>query len=787
MAINMIAKNARRLEWLLHPIDRIRANLAVKHISSFMRAKNLTTALVADFTSNNRLAADAALLRSMGVIQITLKGKSSTKNVSNGYLTAQKTKRNFEEKDRVALVQLAARDEDLPVMRSFARINTEDAPASADRIKADRLLPGEDNTAYNMSLLPVASGYSANYYGPGRVVNASRPGESVPLEGELSVLRAVCPRPLPFFDGATFTEESFAQYHGKIPSIIIKDETKPSTPLGLASGGLMGAINFGLKRLYHLVYENARYLLASLSPDAREDYTVFMGKCSRYLKCFGQPMVGEKTLQETTTDEKRPQYLILTKPLSIEENQAGPKQIALVDKKSGQVKYVLPATLWAAHVDNLKKKMGTKFAHGMRGEEIARALQEIRAASDLTPEEKAQLKVFEDAATQADLWESTGKDGTNVPPTEWVFMEVIPGSFVAQKSWLDRLNRQLQQLSEKYRDTRAGKEMSRVLRENGNKYNLEDLVYLAMFTSDRGNFAAGFVGKFPALQGMIDPEFLGEVYDVIRGEKKREKADKTVVNAEGVFEGTKIFAINLGEATEVISFSDEKVGSAGIRKGEYSFSQVIAATVTYSRELAEEWQYWRLALGIPTSRKVLEDSYVGARRWYNPRTWINPFRRDQVIMHSTLSANLLPKGPAYIIGSNLEADERVKIGGPLYSIWSHSQLGPGVSRNNFGLLLYQHENVGPAVGEDVVSASGLYATYSAQQPLPGSGLMVSTEQVREEFPKPGDRRAIETAKAAIDKRNAVVNEAIGKLSPDAAAKREIGLLRENFRALRDNS
>lgn len=753
MSIELLAVNKRQLSWLAHPLNRFLAGRAANRLASSMRQQNLSVAFV-DQLRSPRNDRDVSRLRRLGIYQIQVKGAVPKISITNGYLDAQAWQAAAPQYPTLTFFALAANPDDLVVERTFA-VMGRDKPQ-----KVSLLFAPSPTTAFNISPLPKATSFDVTYYGPGRIVGTSR---TLPLEGELSLFAAAETRPTLRYDRRQGDLGQFTTGETSISSIIIKDETKPSTALGIASA-LMGGTNFGVRRLYHLVYDNARFLLASLAHGAVGQYTVFLGKSNRYLKFFGQPMVGDKTLAEVTAESNPPQYMILTKPLSIRENEQTPKQVALVDKKTGKVKYVLPATLWAAHVDNLKKKMGAKFAAGMRSAELAEALELLPI---LNPEQAQQLAVFKELVKQKDVWE-----------TEWVFMEVVPGSFVADKAWLQRLNSRLAQLSEEFQRSNAGKTMARILREYGNKYNLEDLVYLVMFTSDRGDFTAGFVGKFPELKGLIDPKYLARVYAAIR---------------EEIFvEDGKIYAINLGEATEVISFSDEKEGKTGqqLRKGEYNYTRVMTAAVTWNRDSREEWLYWRQALDLPTTaRASIRDSFIGDPTFAQrlnlpyvpliadlPLLWRLFPRHDQIIIDSSLSSNYRPKGPCIIIGSDLRADEPTVTHGMMMSVWSRAQLTSRLNRKAGGTLLYHLETIGPAAGEGYVGAPGLYAMYSTREPLAGSGLMARTAVLVSEYPTPGDEAAVTTTPQEITKRQAPINDALGKVSADSNAVRETLLL-----------
>ncbi|MFA6431709.1 MAG: hypothetical protein WCV91_04955 [Candidatus Margulisiibacteriota bacterium] len=751
MAIQLYLKDTRQLSWYRHPIDRFLVNRAVKKIADHIKDTNrsnpsktqVSHAFVTDYLSHHRLGRYALTLQKAGVIQISL----TDSGIQNGYLAAHQTEKHLSPSafSSVALVQLSPRDEDLGMMRTHVEIIGAPGQRQAATIPATDLFDGNSDTCpKNMSMLPVASGYSGNYVGPGRVVDPQRPRDGVPLEGELSILRAVGP----VRDSA---DQSFSEVKDQMPSIIIKDETRPSSPLSLPAGGLMGYINFGTKRLYQLVYDNARFLLASLSTNVQDGYTVFMGKSSRYIKFFGKPMVGTQTLDEATAGPKAPKFMILTRPLSCEAIKGRPVQAALVDKKTGKVKYVLPSTTWSGHVANLRIKMGAKFAGGMKGREI---LEELGISGDIrktdvgTPAFRTKLEAlgkstveideiieFAKLAQQDDLWE-----------TEWEIMEVIPGAFVAQKEFLDCLNVELEGLTRKYQTMRGGKSMERVLREGGNRFSLENFVYLAMFSSDRGERLAGFVGKFGGLKGVIDPAFLQEAYTLIR---------------ETVFAGQKIYAINVGEATEVINFTDEKEGKS-IRVGEHAYTSILQACTDYSSP--EEWEYWRSALALPTSMgSVNEHSFVGAWDWRQIGTRLKHWwKRDLIVIDSSLSGNFIPKGSAFIVGSRVTAEQAVAMKGPFYSIYSDTKVGEGLNAAGAGVLAYHRTDSYDGLG---INNQGVYVSWQDHGILGRSGEAAPVKDA--EFPFP-----VKPLVSATSRDTKTVDAAIPGLSPQANALRD---------------
>jgi hypothetical protein len=749
MAIYLKAENTNRISWFLHPLRRMWTNHNAKVIARSVMDKKRNVVLVEDLVKDHFLGRSAAYLRSVGVTEIAKNGLLGALycKAENGYLMALSVERaERQDNDNLALFQLAVHPEDMAGPRQFAGIGLGE-DGSLLRTDIEHLFPKRtDVTAYNMS---PTTAYDAQYVGPGRIVLATNHHDVLRNEGELSVLHRVAP----FREtGREPFDDTMRELY---PNIIIKDETRPTTPLGLAAGGFMGAINFGAKRLYHLVLENARFLLANL---ATNDFTVFLGKSNRYIKFFGVPLVGTRTLKEfTAAEEKQSQFIFLTRPLDLETAESQPKSLALVDKATGRVKYVYPPIARSKCAIDLMKRLSAKLGAGAAGRlntdgfdtnEIAKLEQN----GTLTADEAAELKEFAGMASQPDI------------STDWSLREVIPGAFIMRKDWLDRLNQKFEELDHKFSQKSAGKSMARVLREEGGRYTIENMVHLAMTSSDGGKFVAGYVGKHSKLAGKIDPGYLRAVYDTVRDEIFQKDAKKY---------GNKMYAANVGESSQVISFSDEAAVNAkgetvSIDKGENNYLKILRATVDFSWKKAEEWEFWRRVLDIPTSRLVVNNSYVGAWRIYDPKSWFGRhlLRRNQVIIDSSLSSNVSVQGPCYIVGSSLTANQPLTLRNPVFSVFSRAQLGSRVMRSSPAarLALYNFSNTGPLTGDDAVESAGLHFSYVQQTILPGSGKSLRVESKRVTDSENG----VISGKEALDARKALHDK---PFKPDSAVIR----------------
>ncbi|MFH1826414.1 MAG: hypothetical protein ABH823_03900 [bacterium] len=718
---------------------------------SLQRIKNTTTIALHEYVEDPFIGPDVNYLRKNGVIQIVKDGTAKLQNADFATLE-QVDKAQGQQLDRVSLVQLVGRSEEHASVRKMTILERQaDYTVVASKVNVDdpRAFPAAKEVhPWNVSPLK-PSGEDAMYFGPGQVTDGWNGLSHRPNEGELSIYFATLP-------AREEPNESYDMLAPEMASATIKDETPPTGPLGQGSGGKMGLINFGYKRLYHLVLENSLYIKAQLYATIADKYQVVMGKSDRFIRFRGRLMVGHQTLTEFT-EQKKPKLMLFTRPLSAARDEQEPFAFVLKDKNTGQVKYFWPPAPRQAHMETLIGKLGGKAAAGITGKEMREAI--AKKGRPANEEEEFIMSL----ATQKD-----------VENTEWIFEEAIQGAFVIDNRMLDDMRVILTELSKKYGGSRAGKTMERVLREHGNKFNMEGLIYLAMFTSNRGSRQAGFVGKLmKGLAGLLSPEFAAEVYTAIR---------------QRIFQDQKMYAITMSEASEVYNLSDKKI-EGGVIRGETAYQTMLERTVQYSRAIREEWRYWRKLFDFSTSQLAYVNAFIGSKNWSSWKSWrhaaIHAWRRDQVIMDSSISRHVTLDGPAVVIGTTLTAADTVNLHGSLLSIWSEAQLDPRINGLGSGLALYHYDNAGAAVGDTMISRSGWFTRYPLEQAADGRVLpQRGNETDPRHFPP---LQYIAKESDAIDsnpaRRQAFFGGAIKELAPDAAAEYDLMRLNETLNGI----
>ncbi|MFH1542690.1 MAG: hypothetical protein ABIE84_06330 [bacterium] len=615
MAIYLYCKNSTHdISRIKSVVDRSRVNYHAKKIA---RAMPGTVGNVYHYLKDPALARSAKFLIDHGVVQIERHGKMPGVSAKHARLDTQEKLASYraaeqkakgDELARLATIHFSANPINATQPREIAAITLDqygNFQAVTLPIDAPGILPATEVRPYNTT--PVDHTYAAT----GWVVDANNPTDKKLHEGEACVLRAISP--------SRTDDEPLAEIEVEYLQGALKDETTPTGRLGLLTGGLLSLTNLGPRRLIELAFANLQLLRSRISSTVRDKYIVFLGKTDRYIDFAGQLTVGQQTLAEFTeqdfqaADPKKvglkSQFMMITQPLDRKKHENNRVAIAIVDKATGKVKYFFKPNTREEHIKVLKMKMSAKAAAGEQSTRNVSGIESI-PESERTASEKEMLAVYKKLVDQPDVW-----------TTDWEIVEVVNHAYVFQVAWLDRLNEQLEKLATLYEERMAGKDQRRVLRRIKNEFGIQDLVYLAMDSSDQGEFTSGFVGKYGHLKGDIDTRFLAEAYHVIR---------------EQIFiDGGKRYAINIGPATRVLSVNDQPVGTSGKQTviGEYSLAALIDSALHYKdnsgHHLAENWRSARMALGIPWQNRLgfdrittVVNSYLGHSHRLNPMNWL---------------------------------------------------------------------------------------------------------------------------------------------------------------------